>query len=454
MTGMMTDCRLNKADPVLAAVSGGADSLALLHFLHSRHYPLVVAHFDHQLRPDSAADEAHVRALAAELGLPYVSAAENVAAHAQAARLSVEEAARELRYRFLFQAARQAGAQAVATGHTADDQAETVLMHFLRGAGLAGLKGMPPRSFLPVFDETIALVRPLLDWTRAETEAYCQKHALLYRIDASNADTAYLRNQLRHELLPQLTKYNPQIRHTLAKTAQALQGDAQLLAELVDLAWEKAIYAAGNGFLAFDRIELNAMSLALRRNLLRKAAFTLKPALRDVDFAALERAAHLKAMDVAGGLKIRVEGPLLYLTEHESTLPVIVPQLDGEWAVFEGEQALGNGWSLKAELLSDKLAPLPTDNWSAVLDADLVGNRLRLRALRPGDRFQPLGMPGKSIKLSDLFVNLKIPHRLRKKWPLVWVDDEIAWIPGLRLAEAFKVSEATRRVWKLSLRKV
>ena len=288
---MFAECGLKKTDVVLAAVSGGADSLALLHVLRAAGYPLLVAHYNHRLRPEADYDAAFVGELAAELGLPFVTDSGDVAAYAAAQGLSIEEAAREMRYRFLFHVARSAGAQAVATGHTADDQAETLLMHFLRGSGLAGLKGRLPRTILPVFDAEIPLVRPLLPWTRQETEAYCREHGIRYLTDASNADTTYFRNRLRHDLLPQLESYNPQIRQSLARSAQALQGDYELLNQLVDSAWDRSVVASGGCYVSFDLSQLREMPLALRRNLFRRAAFALKPGLRDVDFSALERAA-------------------------------------------------------------------------------------------------------------------------------------------------------------------
>lgn len=440
-------------------VSGGPDSLALLHVLREAGWPLLVCHFNHRLRPESDLDAAHVQKIAEGLGLPFVTDAADVAAYALAQRLSIEEAARELRYRFLFRAAREAAAGAVAVGHTADDQAETVLMHFLRGAGLPGLKGMPPRVILPVFDAEIPLVRPLLGWTRAQTEAYCRQHNLPSLTDSSNADTTYLRNRLRHELLPLLEAYNPKIRQTLAKTALVLQGDDELLAEQAALAWKEALRAVGSRFVAFSLPQLRQMSPALRRSLFRRAAFTLKPRLRDVDFDALERASTLKAADLTGGLRTVPEGEILYLTDDESALPVDYPQVSSQYSVVSGQSIpFGNQWVLQSEirpaggsLSNPEHWLLNTDPWSAYLDADLTGNRLTVRPFRPGDRFEPLGMPGQTMKLSDLFINLKIPKRFRKNWPVLCVQDEIAWVPGLRLGHRCRCTDSTRRVLVLRL---
>ncbi|GAB4490588.1 MAG: tRNA lysidine(34) synthetase TilS [Anaerolineales bacterium] len=443
---------------VLAAVSGGADSLALLYFLRESGARLIVAHYNHQLRPDADEDEAFVREIAAALGLPFVCDSRDVAVFAEQNRLSLEEAARQLRYRFLFRAARQAGAESIATGHTADDQAETVLMHFLRGAALPGLTGMSARTLLPAFDPEIPLWRPLLGWTRAQTEAFCRARGLAYRIDSSNSDSAYLRNRLRHELLPLLEAYNPKIRQALAKTTQVLQEDAELLREMEDAAWQQAAVRAGSGFVQFDRLQLSRLSPALRRRLLRRAAFTLQPFLRDVDFEALQRAASLQPAHLAGGLRTFREGDWLYLAQDESALPRDLPQIDAPLTLSVGQiYDLGGGWFLTSSL--ETVAGFPpafsqADSFSAALDADLTGSNFQLRLPQRGERFQPLGMSGGALKLSDFFINLKIPRRLRRYWPLLCAGDEIAWVAGLRLAHRFRVTEKTRRVVKFSLKKM
>jgi len=207
--------------PIIVGVSGGADSLCLLGTLHEAGYSLIVAHFDHQLRPDSAEGAKFVQQIAEKYNLHFVSASDDVAAYAKAEKQTTEEAARNLRYRFLFAQARKYNAQAVAVGHTADDQVETVLMHFLRGAGLSGLKGIQPRTILPAFDLEIPLVRPILDFWRDDTVAYCVAHNLTPHEDPSNASDDFFRNRLRHNLIPELEKYNPRFRETLQRTSRA-----------------------------------------------------------------------------------------------------------------------------------------------------------------------------------------------------------------------------------------
>ncbi|HEY3311422.1 MAG TPA: tRNA lysidine(34) synthetase TilS [Anaerolineales bacterium] len=454
----LANLHLKPATLVIAGVSGGPDSLAMLHFLHALGYPLLVATFDHHLRPGAHQELEFVRTFAQKLGLSFVSGEADVAAHAAACGLSIEEAARELRYRFLFNTARQAAAGSVVVGHTADDQAETVLMHFLRGAGLSGLKGMPPSIILPVFDPHIPLVRPLLEWTRADTEAYCRLHGLEPRIDPTNADTRYFRNRLRHELLPILETYNPQIRKVLSRTALALQGDHELLEALTVTAWQDSVKTIGPGFIEFELSELKKMTPALARSLFRRAAFLLKPGLRDVDFEVLQRAAGLRSVDLAGGLKTLLENNSLFLTSDEAALPSDAwPQLDAPFLLSEGHTRLLNGWLITCqEVTAGQIPPGATtnpDRFTVWLDARFTGDNLRVRALQSGDRFEPLGMPRQTVKLTDLFINLKVPKRYRSKWPLVCAGDIIVWVPGLRQSEAFKLTKKTAQAVRIGLTK-
>lgn len=458
---------LDKGRLLLMGVSGGADSLALLHLLHGAGCPLMVCHFNHRLRPEAEADAAFVAGAAEKLGLPFETGSGDVAAFAAENRLSVEEAARKLRYSFLFQQARAHAAQAVAVGHTADDQVETVLMHFVRGAGLSGLKGMLPRTILVEFDPEIPLVRPILDLWRADTEAYCREHGLAFLTDASNADPAYFRNRLRLSLIPELEGYNSRFKEALLRSSQALQGDFDLISGLVETAWSRAVIETGPGFVAFDRAALTGLTLPLRRALIRRAAFTLHPGLRDVDFEALERASSLPptSVDIAGGLHLFNEGGRVYLAAPDADLPGgDWPQVTGDpsqvWEWEEkGRLELADGLTLKGEireLAGDRSftpGDLPDDShdfipgdegwvaekgFSAWLATDPTGEGLRVRTPRRGDRIEPRGMPGKTVKLSDLFINHKIPRRLRARWPVVCVGDEIAWVPGLRVSERFQ----------------
>lgn len=465
---LRTVCQLDPTRPVLAGISGGPDSLCLLDVLHTAGYRVIVAHFNHQLRPEADREAAAVAGQARTLNLPFVTEAGDVRQFARAKGLSIEEAARTLRYRFLFAAARREGAQAVAVGHTADDQVETVLMHFLRGAGLAGLKGMEYRSLLPVFDDEIPLVRPLLSLWRADTEQYCRTRGLEPHFDASNADETYFRNRLRHTLIPELQKYNPRFKEALARTARALQGDYAVLQADVAAMWEDAVTATGDGWVAFDQSLLAACDPGLRNGLLRRAGETLRPESRDIGFEALERAEAFvrepggRMVDFINGLYLFAESGKVYLAAYEADLPFAQwPQVRNQSSVVSqqlsvssGQLELENNWTLTIEMNDTIHHLLITDNWTAWLDADLAAGRFTVRGRRRGDRFQPLGMEQGSVKLSDFFINVKLPRRARDRWPLVCAGDEIVWIPGYRIAHRFRVTDQTRRVLKLALQKL
>jgi len=459
---LRTACNLDPSLPVLAGVSGGPDSLCLLDILNVAGYRVVVAHFNHKLRPEADREAVDVAGLARSLGLDFVSESADVAAYAGSHGQSVEEAARLLRYRFLFAAARQRGAQAVAVGHTADDQVETVLMHFLRGAGLPGLKGMDYRTMLPVFDPEIPLVRPLLSIGRAGTEAYCREHGLRPHFDPSNADQTYFRNRLRHALIPELEKYNPRFKEALLHTAAALQADAAILQPVVEAAWKDVFRESAPGWFAFDQPGLAALPAGLRRHLIRRAAEALRPEARDFGFPALERAAGFaadpggKQVDFINGLYLFTESGKTYLAAYEADLPTAHwPRVLQLSSVGSEYLDLGEGWVLSCEEvdLDDMQDRMPVDTWSAWLDADRIPAGLTVRPRRPGDRFQPLGMATGSLKLSDFFVNVKLPLRARAAWPLVCVGETIAWVPGFRLAHPFRVTEKTKRVIRLSVLK-
>ena len=460
---LRNQCGLDPQKPILAGVSGGPDSLCLMDILRQAGYTLIVAHFNHQLRPAAALEASAVSALAHDLGLPFDTDSGDVHAYATDHGLSVEEGARLLRYRFLFEAARRHKAQAVAVGHTADDQVETVLMHFLRGAGLAGLKGMEYRTLLPVFDPEIPLVRPLLSLWRRDTEAYCQEHGLQPHYDDSNLDQYYFRNRLRHSLIPDLEKYNPRFKESMLRTAFALQGDYSALQEMLDDLWKETVVDTGNGWVAFNGTAMGGLSLGLLRNLLRRAAGSLRPADRDFAFEAVGRAAAFvqapsgKKIDFENGLYLFAESGKIYLAAYEADLPSAQwPQVDQPVQLINHQIQFGQDWIMIVEEISPttELQPPNSDNWSAWLDADRTGEVLTVRPPRPGDRFQPFGMESGSMKLSDLFVNLKLPRRARQHWPLICAGEEIAWVPGLRLAQPFRVTEETRRIFHLILKKI
>lgn len=460
-------CRLSTTDPILVGVSGGPDSLCLMDILHRMNYPIIIAHLNHGLRAESEEEAKQVEQIARHLGLVFVSSKENVRDYADLHALSIEEAARTLRYQFLFSQAERFHAQAVAVGHTADDQVETVLMHLLRGCGISGLKGMPPRALPNVWSQRIPLVRPLLAVWREEVLAYCADHGLQPVFDRSNLDTTYYRNRLRHELIPYLETYNPSVRKALWRMAQVLGEDAAVLESLVSVTWDACQISQGSGFIALSLSEFNRQPLGIQRHLLRRAIAHLRPNLRNIDFEDIERALDFlscptktKQIDLVAGLRLFLEGDTLWLSAWEADLPAASwPQMGLKttlWLDVPGEVHLNEGWVLRAELIEVtslvlSKAQMNPDPFCAWVAADNLHPPLLVRTRLPGDRFQPLGMGGHSLKLADFMVNLKMPHRARDRWPLVCTEKEIIWLPGYRLSHSFRLTEHTRLAFYLRL---
>ncbi len=454
-------CGLDKSRPIVAGVSGGPDSLCLLEAMRQAGYPVIAAHFNHRLRPESDSEAKLVEETASRLGVPFVTDGGDVQAYAGSHGMSVEEAARHLRYTFLFGQARRLEAQAVAAGHTADDQVETVLMHFLRGSGLTGLKGMSHRAVLPSFDAEIPLVRPLLDVWREETLAFCTLHGLQPVMDPSNNSLTFTRNRLRKLLIPTLETYNPKFREAVWRSVQTLKADHALLHEAVEAAWAECVSRLEPELVVFDLAQLLKRSGGMQRNLLRRAVAAVQPA-QETSYAMLERLTafiHDPAAvqtDLTGGLKLVREGENLYLGGPGAALPYDQwPQLPGEPASFRLEPPcvveLPAGWRLSGEnwrlpALAREQAVTNQDAFQVWLDAESLPGDLELRARRPGDRFEPLGMEGHSQKLSDFLVNEKVPQRARERWPLLCSGDAVVWVPGYRPAHPFRLTPVSRKI--------
>ncbi len=449
----MVDCGVDPALPLVVGVSGGADSLCLVHCLKEGGFKLIVGHLDHGLRKSSAAQAEALSKYIAKLDLPFFSQRLDVGQYALKNKLGVEEAARLCRYHFLFELARKHDAQGVVVGHHADDQVETVLMHFLRGSGLSGLSGMQPRSILSTIDPELPLFRPMLDIYRHEIQEYCQARGLPVLEDESNADPTYFRNRLRHELIPQLEGYNQGFKAGLTRTAKTLSADRQLLDSLAREAFTHALVHSGDTALIFNRDILLGFHLSLQRMLLRQAFAQLRPEARDIGFEAVERALAALAggtspIPLAGGLWIFcfendfVIAPRNY--KHQHTDYPQLPDVSGLKLRRGGKVALNAGWFLTAEMidsrdykaLPEELKNHPMHAWINPLDVEWP---LEVRLMRIGERWSPLGMALKHQKLSDFFVNEKIPQSARARWPLVLSGGSVVWVVGLRIAQAWRL---------------
>jgi tRNA(Ile)-lysidine synthase len=432
---------------VLVAVSGGPDSTALLLLLsrlaQRRGQRLVVAHFDHGLRgPEVAeAEAASVRSLADSLSLALILGAGDARGRARRQHLSLEDAARRERYAFLASAATESGCSFVATGHTASDQAETVLLHLVRGAGLAGIAGMRPKAGWPFAGHTeLTLIRPLLGLSRADTLAYCDASAFTPVEDASNASDAFLRNRVRHELLPLLQSFNPGIEDALVRLAESAAGDAAYLESLAT-----ALVTRADGDIMLPRKDLAAAPESLRRHTLRLA---LEAASSDEQGFSARHVAALERLILKGRTGDSVDLPeRVRATLTREALELRLGAVPGAIVLpEEGVQLSVPGVASLGALAITASLHKPAADTIAQVDAEVTGASLTVRRRRNGDRFQPLGMTG-TKKLQDFFVDSRVPRDQRDAVPLFESARGIVWVGGLRIAEWCKPQPGRRTVF-------
>jgi tRNA(Ile)-lysidine synthase len=442
---------------VLIAVSAGADSVALAHLLCDLGPALAfsvagVAHFNHRLRAAAEDDERFASEVAARLGLPFVAGGSDVRALARERRVSIEDAARQLRYDFLESARFRLGADRTAVGHTRDDQAETVLLRLLRGAGTRGLAAIRPRSG--------HVIRPLLDVARAELRGWLNERELAFREDESNLDLAVPRNRIRHELLPYLERFSPGVAAVLAREADLAREDEAVLAHAAADAARDVVTSA-EGATSLDREALLALPRGLARRVVRGVLESCSGRFIGLDHvgAVLELAAGepgrrlslpgLSAARRADRIVLEPRTVRPAAAQPPAMLPRPLP-IPGEVVLPEA------GWAISAGTSGGRAVPgdLAGDGPAVAVSGESLMAGLAVRFRRPGDALRPLGLGGRK-KLQDLFVDRKIPRGERDAVPLV-VDagDRIVWVVGHAVAEDFQVTSPERGVIILKARRL
>lgn len=456
---------LQAGDSVLVGVSGGADSVALLYLLSalssSLSIRLGVAHLNHSLRDaDSDRDAEFVDALAGELGLPCYVSKRNVRMVQEADKLGLEAAARRVRYAFFYSTADAHGYTKIATGHHQDDNAELILMDLLRGCGPRGISGIPP-----VRDGRI--IRPLIGLSRSQIIDFLTEKGLAYRSDASNRDTRFLRNRIRHQLIPDLeATYNPRLVDTLNRLARITRSEDAWVEDLIRPVFKMAVLPEEHGNrLALSLPAIGQQHIAVQRRMIRKGIARVKGDLKRITLSHIEAVVHLLAKGIADRCldlpdRIRVclrEDRLVFSKEETPLRSTIADYRWQEGTAFAyvlsepGELLLPEieGHLVFSVLPSqDVPKPFPGGQRVGFLDMDRVDFPLTVRNVRPGDRFTPLGMRG-SQKISTYFINHKIPRFQRAICPVVMEPDgTIIWVVGHRIDDGFRISPSTRSVLK------
>ncbi len=471
---------------LLVGVSGGPDSVCLLDILfqlrEELNIELYVAHLNHQLRgAESEADAQYVAHLARQLGIPATIEQRDVKAYHARCHASLEEAAREVRYTFLAQVAKSLGTDRVAVGHTTDDHLETILMHLVRGTGTKGLRGLQPSSLWQSSGSRLTIIRPLLQVSRQETEAYCHAHHFVPRMDVSNLSLSPLRNRIRHQLLPLLENYNPGVAEALLRSARIASDDLAFLEQESARLWGKVAQIHGET-VSIDKESFLGLPLALKRQLLRSVIERLLGSLKDIETRHIEGI--MAVLTKPPGKRLSLPGGLVFVVEYNRYLVGVdaaalspFPLLTDEVVLKIPGETLFPGWRVEASVIesciekgkpegasapSETAIPLPLikgkgikgiglidDNFTAYFDLDEVRGKLVVRCRNAGDQFQPLGM-GKPKKLGEFMIDAKIPHAWRQRIPIVCSPKHILWVVGWRIDDRAKVTEKTRQVLRLT----
>ena len=469
LAAALTACDM-RGKTLLVAVSGGGDSLALLYALHQAQAEfdlrLCGAHLNHTLRGDeSDADAAFVADAFRRLDIPYTLQRADVAAYRRAHRLSLEDAARRVRYAFLADAAARHAAHAVAVAHTADDQAETLLMNIIRGSGLDGLRGMQPLDRLALDAANLMLFRPLLTISRAQTYAYCAALGLQPRQDASNLSLEHTRNRIRLELMPMLERFNPAARDALLRLARNAAEDADYIRAQTNAVWQDVAHQSetSEGVIALNTQAFVGQHPAVQSRILRRAVQAVKGSADGITRRHILDMRRLIAGPAGRTLHLP-DGILFAIGYHQAHIGNSVavtnalsplPPICGEYPLAVPGETRIPGWRISASVCdaADACGAIAgAHGFSETLDLDSVGATLHLRGRRPGDRFQPLGM-AHSKKLQDFMVDERIPRRWRDGVPLLISRYGIACVAGWRIAHWARVTDATKRRLHLNFRR-
>ncbi len=436
---------LQKDDAVLVGLSAGADSVCLLTLLRmlreEYRLSLSAVYVNHNLRPEETpAEIALCTNLCRVSGVPFSLREIDLQSGSEGRNL--QEAARELRYRAFHAAAAEAGATKIGLGHTADDQAETVLMRLIRGSGPGGLAGIPIRRGM--------IIRPLLQTSRLEIERFLQDEGIPFLTDSSNRSDHYLRNRLRQNVMPEILRINPSFLSTVMHTVSVFRDEERYLSIAVTKALMKMISRKTDSRIELFLIPMETLDVAILRRVLRRALDEVE-SLRAVTFRHIDEVIRLVREGAAGD---RLHLPRGIRVIRDYSLLIITSDAPARIAEYElpvpGEIALQGAGLVVTAVRADGPDGNADGRSTVVLDAELLRYPLKVRPRRQGDFFYPLGF-GKRKKLQDYFVDEKVPRDERDSVPIVFSGDDIVWVAGYRADERFRAREGTKKFLKLAI---
>lgn len=438
---------ISPGDKVVVALSGGSDSVGLLQLLltlKSFNLKIIVAHFNHKLRGrESERDADFVKQLVKKIGVEFEYGEARAEDHLDKKGLSPEDAARRLRYKFLMGILKKNNAQKIATAHTLDDQAETVIMRIIRGSGSHGLSGIPPANG--------NIIRPLIEIKKQEIRDYLKINKISWIEDTSNVSTKFLRNKIRLELFPVLNEINPGINQVLLRSSEILRIESDFISQCVDKVFSSVIVRKPFGFIGKSKKYLS-QNKAIRLGILRKTIELLKGDLKSIS------AVHLLSIDEM-------------IESDKSSGEIILPEkyrFNKGYNIFclsdkfrfnekfryeindKGIYSFENGFKVIVDVTSDKTEW--DDESVGLFSIKKVKFPIVVRNYRPGDRFRPLGVKGFK-KIKDLFIDEKIPRFLRKTIPIFETGDGIIWVGGVRIDDRFKVKKRESKFLRIKISK-
>ncbi|WP_424768639.1 tRNA lysidine(34) synthetase TilS [Paenibacillus sp. sgz302251] len=440
---------------IVAAVSGGPDSMAMLHMLASLarkgEISVVAAHVNHGFRVEESANELEVvRAFAAKLGLPCETVTLDLPSYIEETRLNGQAAAREKRYTFLHEMAERYGASRIALAHHADDQAETVLMRVIRGTGLTGLAGIHSKRS----EKNVELIRPLLRMNKSDILHYCEKHDVPYCTDSSNKERHYFRNIIRLDILPYLSQFNPQLSHSLQRLAEVAGAEDDWMESQTDTLFAQLV-ALSPDECALSCTDLRSLHVALQRRLIKLILSYLSKETEKISFERIETMRLAAAEHAPGTWRMDAGAGIRCVREYHRMRWLRVPQpsIDhaGEFSYEVGRDRKSltiehSGWVLEFTETPSGQQPGPASRHEVCFDASKLAYPLIVRNRRPGDRIQVFGLNG-SKKVQDMFVDEKIAPLERAQYPLLFdADGRLLWIPGIRRSSHALMDSQTKVV--------
>ena len=425
----------NPADKIIATVSGGIDSVVLCDILHKLNQPFCLAHANFGLRAEeSDADELFVKKLAKKHNVPFYGESFQTLEFAQREKISIQMAARYLRYNWFEQLRQQLNYSYIATAHHQNDATETVLLNLTKGTGLAGLHGIAAQNR--------RVVRPLLCLTKDDIYEYVTEQQLIWREDSSNESTKYQRNLIRHEVIPVLKQINPSLEKTMGQTIQKIQGAEQIYNQYINQVKEKAFRTEGST-IYIDLLPLRTATA------LPVVLFEL---LRDFNFNYEVVGTVVEAFDASSGKTFESATHVLVKDRDQLVITAKDLRAFGSFEINESDQEFTiEDLHLQIRRQAATGYALPRSRKIAALDLNLLQFPLKIRPWKEGDWFVPLGMNGKK-KLSDFFINEKIPVNLKSRIWVLTSDKSIVWIIGHRLDNRFKVTDKTEQILELQIK--